>query len=235
MPESATLPSGSGPLALRERVYLHLKRMLDAGSLKPGIFLDLNAISETLGISRTPLRDALIRLEAEGFVAIHPRRGVMVRPLDLEGIRNAYQILGALEAAAIVEASPRIGPEDLERMADLDAAMRQALSRDDFADYHDKNVAFHAVYIEKSSNDELRRLIRTRKERLYDFPRRQGYLRAWELSSVNEHAELLALLKRGDADGAARFVRDVHWSFSVQERFIRDYYFARLADAGAPA
>ena len=98
-----------------------------------------------------------------------------------------------------------------------------------------QTCALPILYIEKSSNDELRRLIRTRKERLYDFPRRQGYLRAWELSSVNEHAELLALLKRGDADGAARFVRDVHWSFSVQERFIRDYYFARLADAGAPA
>jgi DNA-binding GntR family transcriptional regulator len=60
--------------SLREQVYAYLKKRLNEGSLKPGSFLDLNALGAELGFSRTPLRDALLRLEAEGFVTIHARR-----------------------------------------------------------------------------------------------------------------------------------------------------------------
>ncbi|HOX91774.1 MAG TPA: GntR family transcriptional regulator, partial [Spirochaetales bacterium] len=92
-------------VTLRERVYDYLKAQLNDGKLKPGAFLDLASIGEDLGLSRTPLRDALLRLEAEGFVTIHQRRGVVVNVLDVSTIRNAYQIIGALESSAVMEAS----------------------------------------------------------------------------------------------------------------------------------
>lgn len=220
-------------LALRQRVYEYLKELLNKGTLTPGTFLDLKSMEQALGISRTPLRDALIRLEAEGFVVIHPRRGVLVAVLDLEAIRNSYQIIGALESAAILEGAERLRKAELRKMTELDEAMRQALDDDDFSRYHECNLAFHDVYLTAGANAELRKLVGIRKERLYDFPRRQGYLRSWELSSVGEHAELLRLLKRNEIAEAAAFVRNVHWSFEVQERFIREYYFARIAGQSA--
>ena len=217
---------------LRERVYTHLKRLLNDGGLKPGAFLDLNALGDSLGLSRTPLRDALLRLEVEGFVTIHPRRGVVVNPLDINTIRNSYQLLGALEAAAIIEASVTFTKANAETMLALNERMRAALASNDFDSYYAANLSFHDAYLAMSANAELKRMAKILKERLYDFPRREGYLSQWELESVNEHAEIAARMLSGRFEDAAAYVRDVHWSFSVQERFIMSYYFAREAALG---
>jgi DNA-binding GntR family transcriptional regulator len=217
---------------LREQVYSYLKRLLNEGALKPGSFLDLNALGTDLGLSRTPLRDALLRLEAEGFVTIHPRRGVVINPLDLQTIRNAYQILGAIEAAAIMEAAPSFSTADAERMLGLNERMRAALDRNDFDDYYTANLAFHDSYISRSANAELKRWTKILKDRLYDFPRRESYLSQWERESVQEHEAIARHLLVAEFQEAAAFARDVHWSFSVQERFIMAYYFAREAALG---
>ncbi|MBU0926629.1 MAG: GntR family transcriptional regulator [Spirochaetes bacterium] len=233
-PGPLTIERDDEPTAspLREQVYLYLKRLLNEGKLKPGAFLDLRAIGEDLGFSRTPLRDALLRLEAEGFVTIHPRRGVVINPLDLRTIRNSYQILGALEAAAILEASGIYSAKDADMMLSLNSRMADSLSRNNFNDYYAANVAFHDVYISMSENVELKRMSRILKERLYDFPRREGYLSQWELASIEEHEALVSALRAREFDAAAALVRDVHWSFKVQERFIMAYYFAREAALG---
>lgn len=227
------LPQGSKAVVLRERVYLYLKEQLNQGILSPGAFMDLKAIGTALGISRTPLRDALIRLEAEGFVTIHSRRGVMVNELDLESVRNAYQLVGALETAAILECGPRMTERDFIVMAELNAGMGEALDRDDFNAYYEQNLNFHCIYIDRSANSELRNLIAMHRERLYDFPRRQAYLKAWELNGVTEHAELLRLLREGNFLGAATYSREVHWSFCRQENFIKEYYFIRISGNGS--
>jgi DNA-binding GntR family transcriptional regulator len=77
-----------------------------------------------------------------------------------------------------------------------------------------------------SDNEDLILHVRTLKERLYDFPRRSEYVKEWELDSTAEHAEITGRLRAGDFKGAAAYIRDVHWNFEVQERYIRTYYFA---------
>ncbi len=227
--ESETITDNPNENSLRRTVYLYLKRCLNQGSIRPGSFLDLTAIGRDLGMSRTPLRDALLRLEAEGFVTIHSRRGVMVKALDLETIRNLYQILGALEGAVIEEIGPRFGARELARMKAANSDMAEDLARDDFDSYYAHNLEFHNSYLDLGSNSDIIRIIRIQKERLYDFPRRQDYVRDWELASVGEHARLVELLAGGDFRGAAAFMRDVHWSFAVQEPFVRRYYLERPA------
>jgi len=218
-------------VTLRERVYDYLKAQLNDGKLKPGAFLDLASIGEDLGLSRTPLRDALLRLEAEGFVTIHQRRGVVVNVLDVSTIRNAYQIIGALESSAVMEASSSIGPRDLDAMSGYDEAMQQALENGDFDAYYRNNVAFHSVFLDRSSNTILRSTVNNLKERLYDFPRRSGYLRDWEQASINEHKRLVELMRVGRFRDAALYLRDVHWSYIEQERFVMAYYFAPEQEA----
>jgi len=78
-------------------------------------------------------------------------------------------------------------------------------------------------------------MVRILKERLYDFPRLEGYLSQWELASIEEHDELARRLLAASYDNAAAYARDVHWSFEVQERFIMNYYFAREAAQGQTA
>jgi DNA-binding GntR family transcriptional regulator len=212
--------------SLSSLVYEDLKRRLNEGSLLPGQFIDLSALGRELGMSRTPLRDALIRLELEGFVTVFPRRGVMVRALDLATIRDIYQIIGALEGAVVEAVDGRFRDSDADRMDELDEAMKKALSEDDFSSFYAANLGFHDVYLDLSDNQELVRTVRVCKERLYDFPRRRSFIKEWELASAEEHTRLAALFRAREFSAAAAFVRDVHWSYGVQELYIRRYYFA---------
>lgn len=212
-------------LLLREQVYSYLKSLLNDRQIKPGTALDLKSLCENLGFSRTPLRDALLRLEAEGFVTIHSRRGVLVAPLDLDTIRNSYQIIGALESAAILEAENRFDLSAAHKMLELNERMRLSLKNGDFDSYYNDNLSFHDCYLSQSKNEELKRTVKILKERLYDFPRQETFISNWELDSVNEHDELVKLFLKGSIKEAAFLVRDVHWSYSAQENYIIEYYF----------
>ena len=212
--------------SLREQAYELLKEQLGNGALVPRSTLDLDAMAAALGVSRTPLREALLQLAHEGFVTILPRRGITVNELSVDDIRHIYQIIGARENAVIIAAGSRLGRDEASRMGALNAAMRTALTRDDFDGYYAHNLAFHDVYLDLSDNATLVRTVRTLKARLYDFPRRKGYVREWELASTDEHDAIVANVAAGDLRAAADYVRDVHWSFAVQERFVRRYYAA---------
>ncbi len=214
------------PPSLREQVYEHLRAMLDDGRLRPGNYLDLNGLADEIGTSRTPLRDALLRLESEGFVEIQNRRGVRIRELTLDWIRDIYEILGGLESAALVSVADRLTPEIIDRMDTLNGEMSRALDRPDFEGYYDRNLAFHDAYLDLSTNEELVRRIHILKERLYDFPRLRGFVPEWERESIREHQALVDLLREGNVKAAANHLRDIHWSFPHQEPFIHRYYAA---------
>ena len=111
-------------------------------------------------------------------------------------------------------------------MRQLDAAMADAVAARDFDRYYEANLAFHDVYLRRSDNARLVSQVHLLKQRLYDWPRRETMVQAWEQHSVVEHEDFLALLERGAIDEAAAHLQHVHWSFTVQERFIQAYYFA---------
>ena len=204
--------------------------MLDDGRLRPGNYLDLNGLAEEIGTSRTPLRDALLRLESEGFVEIQNRKGVRITELSPEWIRDIYEILGGLESSALVSVAGRITPEIVDRMQSLNDEMAAALDENDFERYYDANLAFHDAYLELSTNEELIRRIHILKHRLYDFPRLEGFVPEWERASIGEHQALIGLLRKGKMVEAADLLRDVHWSYSHQEPFIHRYYAASGGD-----
>ncbi len=220
--------------SLKEQVYEHLGEQMRTGGLRPGEAIDVEATCRRLGVSRTPLREALLQLEMEGFVSILPRRRIVVNGLTLRDIRDCYQIIGALESAALREVFPRLTEAEVGRMERLNAEMKTAIGRDDFDLYYEKNLAFHDVFLGLSGNESLKRTVRVLKKRLYDFPRPRGFVKAWEQASIGEHAALTALIRAGRAEAAAAHVRDVHWSFEVQEKFIDRYYAkARALDGAA--
>ncbi len=215
--------------SLREQVYEHLRQAINRGALAPGAFIDLKRIGEDLGISKTPLRDALIQLESEGFVTILARRGVVVNRLTVDDIRHLYEIVGALEGVAVVAVSDHLRAADFRTMRDLNAAMAAAVNAGDFDAYYQRNLAFHNVVLDLSGNARLVKTVSICKQRLYDFPRKKGFVREWELASTGEHDAFVELLEAGEARAAADYLRDVHWSFAVQEKFIHRYYFASQA------
>ncbi len=219
-----------GPLeirSLREQVYEYLRGEMQAGRLVPGTYINLNDISGQLGISKTPLRDAIIQLECEGFVTILPRRGVVVNRLTLEEIRNVLEIVGALESAVILSVFDRITSKHLEEMARINEDMRHIMdtkkTRRFDSRYYRLNNAFHEVFLNLSGNTSLRRIIHPIKQRLYDFPR-PGYIPRWELINCEEHDQLIRFIRAGKREKAARLWRESHWSFEAHEEFIREFY-----------
>ena len=125
---AGTLPSPLQTRSLREQVYDYLREAMNHGELQPNAFLDLNALAERLGISRTPLREALLQLETQGFVTVLPRRGFRLNRLSLDDIRHYNEILGALEAATLKAHGAALLPGDVRRMRELNAAMAQAVA-----------------------------------------------------------------------------------------------------------
>jgi DNA-binding GntR family transcriptional regulator len=221
--------------SLREQVYEYLREAINRGELEPGSFIDQNRLSAELGTSRTPLRDALIQLETEGFVTILPRRGVRVNCLRLDDIRHLYEIIGALEGVALMSCFGRIAPAHTDEMQSLNERMRAAVAGGDFDTYYGLNLAFHDVFLRLSDNRGLVRTVEVCKQRLYDFPRERDFVREWELKSTDEHAELVRLIESGQARAAADFLRDVHWSFTVQRPYIVQYYHAHTDGGRAMA
>jgi DNA-binding GntR family transcriptional regulator len=153
-----------------------------------------------------------------------------VQPLTLEDIRHLYEVVGALESAAVLAAFPKLGPSEIASLHRLNREMKDAVLAGDFDRYYDRNLAFHDVFLDRCGNKRLVHLVRIQKQRLYDWPRRQGLVREWELASVEEHGAFVELVEKGDARAAADHLRDVHWSFPVQERFVHRYYFADRPD-----
>lgn len=210
-------------LSLREQVYEYLRSEMITGGLVPGSTINLNRIAEQLGISKTPLRDALIHLELEGFVSILPRRGVMVNALSLEDVKHAYDSIGIIEAAIVLNCFDQIKPSHISRLERLNEQMRTDIKKDDFSNLFKTNLAFHDVVNSLSDNPLLEKFISPIKHRLYDF-QGQSYIPAWELRNCDEHDQYIQCLKKGDPQGAAQVLKDAHWSYDVQEDFIKQFY-----------
>jgi DNA-binding GntR family transcriptional regulator len=209
--------------SLREQVYEYLRDEIQNRNLLPGSTINLNEISQQLGISKTPLRDAIIQLEIEGFVTILPRRGVTVKKLGLHEIKHSYEIVGALEGAVILSVFDKITASHISQMETLNGEQIAALESETYDSYYKLNLDFHGVFLELSDNKTLLNIITPHKQRLYDFPRR-GYIKEWEQNNCEEHHQFIELLKKKDREGAAHIMRDVHWSYSVQEKYIRQFY-----------
>src|SRR6266545_1550547 len=100
-------------LTLWQRVYTHLREEILAGGLRPGTELAEVALSEQLGVSRGPIREAIGRLASEGLVTVRPRRGAVVRSVSKEEFLELYQVREALELMAVRLAVPRLTADDL--------------------------------------------------------------------------------------------------------------------------
>ena len=220
MPEKSILNVKS----LKEQIYEYLREQMQKGEIRPGSIINMDETSKKLGISKTPLRDALLQLEMESFVSIIPRRGVVVNILTLQDILEYYEIIGALESTALLYAFDKITQEDVQALQSLNDEMEEAMQQDNFNLYYKINLIFHNVFLSMCGNSNLVKIVNNLKKRLYDFPRQEGFVKKWEIASIREHKELVKLISQGKLKDAVSFIRDVHWSYDVQERFIKDYY-----------
>ena len=190
-------PRAAGPSAA-ERAYQHLKRAILEQVYPGGLLISEGEIAEAAGVSRTPVREALLRLEAEGLVALYPKRGALIRPV------SAREIADVIEARRLVElhAAERIWPRRAEIRADLArwlTEMRRAYAAGDVTALMAADRAFHATVVEAAGNEilaELYHRLRDRQLRMGEAGFRLSP--GWAEVVLAEHAAQLAALEGDD-------------------------------------
>ena len=200
-----------GTNSLRERVYRHLEAALREGQLHHGTCLDQDRLCEELGVSRTPLRDALLRLEAEGFVTIQPRNGVYITPVSDAFVKSACQILGALEADCLDTVFPLLTSRHIRQLEESNKRQEQFLERRQAVEYHAENARFHDIFLSLSSNTLLYQTIgplRRRLDMLPDHPLAYEQARA----ALNDHCRIIDSLKMKNRTAAVSVLRHEHWA-----------------------
>lgn len=207
MPASAASPLAS--TALYEQVADELRGRILARAMEPGSWIDELKLCGELGISRTPLREALKVLAAEGLVTMKLRRGAYVTEMSERDVREAYQLLALLESDAAAEAAARASDAELQELAQLHDALEAALpDRDAF---FAANERFHLRVLEIDGNrwrlqivGDLRRLMKlNRHHSLF----REGRLE----ESLHEHRAIMQALLARDA-AACRVLVQTHFS-----------------------
>ena len=195
-------------MTLWQRVYDFLREEILAERLQPGAELQEVALSEELGVSRGPIREAIGRLAAEGLVTVRPRRGAVVRSLSKDEFLELYQVREALEMMAVRLAVPKLAAEDIAELEQLITAMNGHAERDEVADFFEANMAFHARLFEASGNARLQELYGQLVGQMGRYRMRSLTLRGNLQRSVAEHGAILRAAKRGDVDRAAHLMSE---------------------------
>lgn len=213
----------SEAVSSRALVYAYLQRQMKQGALLPGSVLDLKRISQKLGISSTPFRDSLIRLEAEGYLTIHPRSKVVVNTLELADFPFLYEIMGGLEYTVIAASLEAYTPEIIASMRRLNAEMKEAVLIGDMSAYDSAHYAFHEIFFEVSPNIFARRILMPIKNRLSDFPRK-NFVQEWYLAAIEEHSLIADAIEARSRELLMHALKELHWDFAYNERHIRKVY-----------
>jgi DNA-binding GntR family transcriptional regulator len=198
-----------GPLdnaTLWERVHDHLRDEILANRLAPGTELQEVGLSEQLGVSRGPIREAIGRLAAEGLVTVRPRRGAVVTSLSKEEFVEAYQVREALEAFAIRLAVPHLDADGLGELARLADEMDGLAVRGDVDGFFEANARFHLAIVEASGNRQLADMYRKLMGQMGRYRRVSLGLRGSLRRSVDEHRAILRAINRKDSERAAKLL-----------------------------
>jgi DNA-binding GntR family transcriptional regulator len=197
---------------LGEQVYLEILQRIQRGLVPVGGRLKDSALATELGVSRTPVREALIRLAREGVLTATPGRGFRLAPLDPAELRETGSILAALEPLALEQSEP--GPAQQERLTGVVRRLEQ--TRGDIAACIELDDEFHRILLEACPNRRLLGLVGTLRRSLRRYLHR--YLeRGGRVSlSTLQHARIADALRKGDR-AAARQLLERKWHRGIDE------------------
>lgn len=197
---------------LSELVREEIKRQLVSGELTPGAPINEKTFARELGVSRSPLREALIRLESEALITHVPGKGFSVSSLEPEEAKDLYRLVGELESLAIrSEWEP--GESTFASLTELNEARCSASTAREIVRI---DTEWHDILVRRCRNEKLQETIAGLKSQLYRYEQKFIREKDDDREPVREHAEIVALLEAGDVDQAANVMRQ-HWLRGVSK------------------
>lgn len=193
-------------LPLRDVVFNTLRQAILRGELKPGERLMEIQLANKLGVSRTPIREAIRKLELEGLVLMIPRKGAEVAEITEKNLMDVLEVRKALEELAAELACERISEEQIEEMKVAAEAFRETLETGDVTQIAEADVKFHDVMFEATDNRRLISLVNNLREQMYRF--RVEYLKQKDCypQLLQEHQEIIEMIHGRDKERAKEII-----------------------------
>jgi DNA-binding GntR family transcriptional regulator len=190
---------------LSNQVFQKLRGMVLDNELKVGNYYLEQELAAQLGSSRTPLREAAIRLEQEGLVEIVPRRGIFIKPILAPEMAEIYEVLSWLETAAItIACSQEIAEDKILELQRVSDNMITALEKDDLDQWAKNDNIFHQILVGLSNNTELIRLVNSYWEKTNRARMLTLKIRKPPVKSSQEHRNVIEALKSGNTQVAVQ-------------------------------
>ncbi len=206
-----------GAVSICDRAYNLIKRQIITNETPAGTQINDREIAERLGVSRTPIREAILLLQKEGFVEVMPRHGVRVRPIFPEDIRELFDILTALETLAVgLLAARRPALEAIGPLIEAVKAMETALKKGEFPAWIEADERFHRSLFQLAGNRRLAEAGMRYRDQVQRAHVVALKLRPTPIKSVEGHAKLIELIRRGEVE-AARACHYAEWVRAGEE------------------
>lgn len=195
-------------LPLRDVVFNTLRQAILKGELKPGERLMEIALAERLGVSRTPIREAMRKLEQEGLVVMIPRRGAQVASITEKDLNDVLEVRIALENMAIEKACARMTAEETEKLKAAAKAFEDTIAEGNLVHLAEADVAFHEIIYQAADNVCLMQVLNNLREQIYRY--RVEYLKDEEMRRqlAREHEKLTQALAARDVKDAQELSYD---------------------------
>jgi DNA-binding GntR family transcriptional regulator len=207
-PMTALKPDPIGRTALAVEITNRLRQMILEGQLQPGEKINEKALTEQFGVSRTPLREALKVLAAEGLLDLIPHRGAVITRQSEAELAEVFCVLAALEGLAGELATLQAGADMVQEIADMTAALRRTYDEADRPTYFRINQAIHKAILAAAGNETL-----VRAHELLAFRVQRARYQAnltperWR-AAVEEHEAIIEALRARDAERCGKLMKD---------------------------
>ncbi|TYP51657.1 GntR family transcriptional regulator [Thermosediminibacter litoriperuensis] len=193
---------------LREIVFEALREAIITGELKPGERLMEVQLAEEMGVSRTPVREAIRKLELEGLVVMIPRKGAYVAGLSLKDAADVFEIRQSLEGLAAALAAERITDEEIESLERILVEITEAAENDDVETAIRKDAEFHQILFKATRNDRLVQIINNLKEQIDRFRTQSFANRARVRSLLEEHKKIVEAITDRNVELAKKLAEE---------------------------
>lgn len=193
---------------VKDEVYVRLRDWIVGGTLKPGTVIRDLDLAKQLGVSRTPVREALLKLEDESFVETRPNRSTKVSDICFEEAYSLYSIVWTLEKLALDQGIEHIKNEQIEKMTSNNRKLEEAIKQNNAIQANLYDTAFHDVIIQSSCNKPLIQILDRLKQNLKRIE--LFYFTKLEhlLSSCEEHDKIIMYIKRSDKAQACNAIEE---------------------------
>lgn len=199
---------------VKDKVYEFISEQLTLGKLEKNDRITEQFLVDNIGLSRTPIREALLQLASDGILEREPRKGFKLKTFKKKDLEDLYVLIGTLDGKIIEMVMNQMTEEDFSMMNFLIDSMDSAIENSLYTKYNELQVQFHDIYIDKCHNQVLKQEIKNKKKifigKAYSNVD-SSIIKEVLLKTNQEHRQMLELMRHKETIKLRYFLEDVHW------------------------